>query len=167
MFKGFLTLQPIFPTVASHTAGTFNSALPALTLLRLASLWWPVSAVSLIGRKPAMSNFDKILEQVFQQIIADNAMTPEQLRDAAPSIANDIMDQIADEMRKDLRRRAPSTLRGTRRETAGFERRNLQRWRKPFNLIEMILEVAAEVGGKFNTEVRPVAFRKKTICLRR
>lgn len=108
-----------------------------------------------------MSNFDEILEQVFQQIIADNAMTPEQLRETAGSIANDVMDQIADQMRKDLRRRAPSTLRSTRRETAGFERRNLQRWRKPFNLIEMILEVAAEVGGKFNAEVRPVAIQEK------
>jgi hypothetical protein len=108
-----------------------------------------------------MSNFDEILEQVFQQIVADNAMTPEQLSEAAGSIANDVMDQIADQMRKDLRRRAPSTLRNTRRETAGFERRNLQRWRKPFNLIEMILEIAAEVGGKFNTEIRPLAIQEK------
>jgi hypothetical protein len=108
-----------------------------------------------------MSNFDEILEQVFQQIIADKAMTPEQLGEAASSIANDVMDRIADDMRKNLRRGAPATLRKTRRETAGFERRNLQRWRKPFNLIEMILEVAAEVGGKFNTEIRPLAVQEK------
>jgi Family of unknown function (DUF5677) len=108
-----------------------------------------------------MSNFDEILGRVFQQIVADNAMTPEQLSEAAGSIANGVMDQIADQMRKDLRRRAPSTLRKTRRETAGFERRNLQRWRKPFNLVEMILEVAAEVGSKFNTEVRPLAVQEK------
>jgi hypothetical protein len=87
-----------------------------------------------------MSNFDEILEQVFQRIIADNAMTPEQLGEAASSIANDVMDQIADDMRKNLRRSAPATLCKTRRETAGFERRNLQRWRKPFNLIELILD---------------------------
>lgn len=108
-----------------------------------------------------MSQFDEILEQVFQKIIADNAMTPEELGTAAASIANDVMDQMADQMRNDLKRRAPATLRTTRRETAGFERRNLQRWRKPFNLIEMILEIAAEVGGKFNTEVRPQAIQEE------
>jgi hypothetical protein len=51
-----------------------------------------------------MSNFDEILEQVFHKIIADNAMTPEQLGEAAGSIANDVMDQIAGDMRKNLRR---------------------------------------------------------------
>ena len=60
-----------------------------------------ISAGVLTRRKrPAMSNFDEILEQVFQQIIADNAMTPEQLGKAAGSIANNVMDQIADDMRK-------------------------------------------------------------------
>jgi hypothetical protein len=108
-----------------------------------------------------MSNFDEILEQVFQKIIADNAMTPEQLRETAGSIANDVMDQIADNMRKNLKRGAPATLRETRRETAGFERRNLQRWRKPFNLVELILEIATEVGSKFNNEVRPIAVQEK------
>jgi hypothetical protein len=108
-----------------------------------------------------MSNFDEILEQVFQQIIADNAMTPEQLSAAAGSVANGVMDQIADDMRKNLKRGAPATLRKTVRGTAGFERRNLQRWRKPFNLIELILEIAAEVGGKFNNEIRPIAVQEK------
>jgi hypothetical protein len=49
-------------------------------MLRSGKLSGAISAVALTRRKrPAMSNFDEILEQVFQQIIADNAMTPEQL----------------------------------------------------------------------------------------
>ncbi|MGY3610280.1 MULTISPECIES: hypothetical protein [unclassified Bradyrhizobium] len=67
-------------------------------------------------------------------------------------------------MRKDLIRLASATLRKTRRETAGLERRNLQRWRWPFNLPEIILEVAAEVYGKFNTELAPWQFKKKITC---
>jgi hypothetical protein len=70
-----------------------------------------------------MSNFDEILEQVFQQIIADNAMTPEQLGEAAGSIANDVMDQIADQCAKTLD--GARRQRCAKRETAGFERRNL------------------------------------------
>ncbi|WP_441280378.1 hypothetical protein [Tardiphaga sp. 862_B3_N1_1] len=58
-----------------------------------------------------MSEFEQIIEQVFQQIIADNAMTPEQLSEAAGLIANDVMDQVANDMRRELRRKAPSTLR--------------------------------------------------------
>jgi hypothetical protein len=39
-----------------------------------------------------MQQFEETLKQVFQQIIADNVMPPEQLREAAGSIANNIMD---------------------------------------------------------------------------
>jgi hypothetical protein len=35
------------------------------------------------------------------------------------------------------------SLRKTRRQTAGFERRKLQSWREPVNLVEIILEIAA------------------------
>ena len=95
-------------------------------------------------------SFDQILQSVFQKIIDDKLLSPEQLTDASSDITKDFIISTADTMRRDLKRRAPAMLAGTRRETSGFEKRNLQRWRKAFNLIELIWEIAAEVGNKFN-----------------
>src|SRR5438067_3520748 len=97
-----------------------------------------------------MESFNHTLNRIFQKILTDNVISEEELEKQAPRIAHDVMNQIAARIRRDLIRRASARLRETRRETRGFEKRNLQRWRKAFNLIEMLWDVAAETGGKFN-----------------
>jgi hypothetical protein len=101
-----------------------------------------------------LGSFDQMLQGVFQKIIDDKVMSLEQLSDASSDNTKNFIVSAADTMRRDLKRRAPAMLAGTRRETSGFEKRNLRRWRKAFNLIELIWEVAAEVGNKFNQDLQ-------------
>jgi hypothetical protein len=110
--------------------------------------------------QPTLSSFDQILQSVFQKIIDDKVLSLEQLSDASSDITKNFIVSAADTIRRDLKRKAPATLAGTRRETAGFEKRNLQRWRKAFNLIELIWEVAADVGDKFNKDLQGQPFAR-------
>lgn len=52
---------------------------------------------------------------------------------------------------------APDMLADRRKERAGFERRNFQRWRKAFDLIETIWVSCEELGRAFNQHHRPIA----------
>lgn len=54
---------------------------------------------------------------------------------------------------------APNMLADRRKERAGFERRNFQRWRKAFDLIETIWVSCEELGRAFNQHHRPEAVR--------
>jgi len=67
-----------------------------------------------------MDSFRHLFERIFQLVLDDRRLTEQELEQSAPRITND--DQIADRMRRELIRRAPSTLRETRRETRGFEK---------------------------------------------
>ena len=101
-----------------------------------------------------LGSFDQMLQSVFQKIIDDKLLSPEQLSDASSDITKNFIVSTADTIRRDLKRKAPAMLAGRRRETSGFEKRNIQRWRKAFNLIELIWVVAAEVGNKFNQDLQ-------------
>jgi hypothetical protein len=98
---------------------------------------------------------NQILEQVLRQLLADGVISEEELEKKAPQVAADLVKQAATAMRRDLLRQAPAALRASRRDIHGFEKRNLQRWRKAFNLIEVLWHVAAETGSDFNEEERP------------
>lgn len=54
---------------------------------------------------------------------------------------------------------APDMLADRRKERAGFERRNFQRWQKAFELIETIWVSCEELGRAFNQHHRPEAVR--------
>ena len=56
-----------------------------------------------------------------------------------------------------LLKTAPGMLADRRNERAGFERRNFQRWRKAFDLIETIWVSCEELGRAFNQHQRPIA----------
>ena len=85
---------------------------------------------------------NQILEQVLRQLLADGVISEEELEKKAPQVAADLVKQAATAMRRDLLRQAPAALRASRRDIHGFEKRNLQRWRKAFNLIEVLWHVA-------------------------
>lgn len=56
---------------------------------------------------------------------------------------------------------APDMLADRRRDREGFERRNFQRWRKAFDLIETIWVSCEELGSAFNQHRRPDAVREE------
>lgn len=56
---------------------------------------------------------------------------------------------------------APPMLLERRRQQAGFEARNLRRWRKAFDLLETIWVCCEELGSAFNGHHRPVAYEEQ------
>lgn len=56
---------------------------------------------------------------------------------------------------------APPMLAERRKQQAGFESRNHRRWRKAFDLIEMIWVCCEEVGRAFNEHYRPLAVQEQ------
>lgn len=62
---------------------------------------------------------------------------------------------------KTLMKGAPKMLRRRRRTNAGFEKRNLRRWKAAFDLMEVIWVCCEEIGGNFNLHFRPQAFEEQ------
>src|SRR6266850_7970285 len=104
-----------------------------------------------------MGHFEQILATLVEKALTDLAIPEDQIESARGGIAQDIMAQFTEEMRDDLLRRAPAILKRERRDTQGFEKRNLERWRSAFDLVELIWIVAAELGSNFNNELRDQA----------
>ncbi|MBR1151920.1 DUF5677 domain-containing protein [Bradyrhizobium sp. JYMT SZCCT0428] len=108
---------------------------------------------------------DEALTQIFQQLLADGTLSVDQMETEGPRIAADFINKAAAVQLRDLKRRMPSSLREIRRDIRGFEKRNLQRWRRAFNLLETLYLVAAETGSDFNEAERPkIAAEKDFRC---
>lgn len=65
--------------------------------------------------------------------------------------------ESADVLLKELKSKSSKMLDERRRYEKGFEKRLFQRWKKPFDLLEMFLEIALEAGAEFNEEYREEA----------
>lgn len=62
---------------------------------------------------------------------------------------------------RSLIKSAPPMLAERRKQQAGFESRNLRRWRKAFDLFETIWVCCEELGSEFNGYNRPQAFEER------
>jgi len=60
---------------------------------------------------------------------------------------------------RSLKRSGPAMLRESRKIADGFERRNLRRWRRVFDLYEMLIAMACEIGEAHDRDARPEAIR--------
>jgi hypothetical protein len=60
-------------------------------------------------------------------------------------------------LEKTLMKRAPKMLARRRKDQAGFDNRNLHRWRPAFDLMEVIWVCCEEIGANFNRHFRPEA----------
>ncbi|WP_312218980.1 DUF5677 domain-containing protein [Brevundimonas sp.] len=81
--------------------------------------------------------------------------------DQATALAGEVIEQSFPEIYKAtvaaLDQSRPSMLKRARTDQAQFEKRNLRRWRKAFDLIDVVAEIAGEVGGAFNEHHRSTA----------
>lgn len=62
---------------------------------------------------------------------------------------------------KNLIDRAPKMLARRRKAKAGFEKRNLRRWREAFDLFETVWVCCEEIGRNFNQNFRPQAVQEQ------
>ena len=81
--------------------------------------------------------------------------------DEATALAGEVIEQSFPEIYKTtvaaLDQSRPTMLKRARADQSQFEKRNLRRWRKAFDLIEVVAEIAGEVGGAFNDHHRSAA----------
>jgi hypothetical protein len=72
------------------------------------------------------------------------------LQEAIPGIVDELSDLIPQQLKRD----APEMLRSRRKQRQSFEADPVRVWRKPLDLLEMIVAVAYEAGDDFNREYR-------------
>lgn len=93
-----------------------------------------------------LSNSDDDLEELIDRF-------SQNLTEAIPEIVSEISEPIL----KRLKRNTPSMLKDRKRQRTSFESHLAKVWRKPLNLLEMLLVIALEAGDEFNQEFRAVA----------
>lgn len=98
------------------------------------------------------------LQREFESIVRE-------VKDAGKRLTEKQMVRVAEQTTKSAGRAlyrtlietAPDMLTDRRKERESFERRNFQRWRKAFDLIETIWVSCEELGRNFNQHNRPTA----------
>lgn len=98
------------------------------------------------------------LQREFERIVRE-------VQDAGKGLTARQMERVVEQTTKSAGRdfyrglieTAPDMLADRRKEREGFERRNFQRWRKAFDLIETIWVSCEELGRDFSQHHRPTA----------
>ncbi|SPP97822.1 DUF5677 domain-containing protein [Bradyrhizobium vignae] len=109
-----------------------------------------------------MKTFEQIFEEVIVKVVEMHPdLTEQDIAGASANLLSQFIPAVARDMCKDLKRRMPQLLARARKSDAGFEKRNLKRWRKPFDLLELLWNISQEVGAKFNETERPDAVAAK------
>lgn len=99
-------------------------------------------------------DFEKIIRQAFEE---GNSLTERQIK----RIASGTVKSAGGLYYRSLIESAPPMLAERRKQQAGFELRNLRRWRKAFDLLETIWVCCEEMGSAFNGHHRPQAVQKQ------
>ena len=81
----------------------------------------------------------------------------DRLGDAVPEIVNEITKPILTRLKRD----APSILRAQKKDKKQFGKGFLRSWKKPLDLLEVLILLALEAGDDFNREFRQEASKKQ------
>jgi hypothetical protein len=99
-------------------------------------------------------DFEKIIREAFE---AGSSLTERQTE----RIASATVKSAGRLYYRSLIESAPPMLGERRKQQAGFESRNLRRWRKAFDLLETIWVCCEEMGSAFNGHNRPQAVQEQ------
>lgn len=102
----------------------------------------------------------RTIEDAFQKSLTDAYLEggdERALLEGMPSAFAEIRPFAAKQLLKALKRDARRMLKERRADTAAFERRNFKRWRKAFDLYEMLLVILGELGAEHDKDARPEA----------
>ena len=113
---------------------------------RVATEPWPMDDLQ--------HDFENIVRQAFEE---GNRLTEKQIE----HIASRTVKSAGKLYYRSLIENAPPMLAERRKQQAGFESRNLSRWRKAFDLLETIWVCCEEMGNGFNGHYRPQAVQEQ------
>src|SRR5713101_2870242 len=93
------------------------------------------------------------------EAMAKGDLNESEIENVTEKVVQRALPRVSSLMLKTLKRAAPKMLRKRGGMDAGFRRRNHRRWRRAFDLLEMMWVIAEEVGANFNETYRPEAAR--------
>jgi hypothetical protein len=99
---------------------------------------------------------DPMMEAVIQELIAQG-VTAEEVGGKLDQIIDDRLPKAAMAFLVALKKDAKRMLADQRKLRQGFEKRLLEKWSKPFDLLLMLIVTSTEAGEDYNATLRPAA----------
>ena len=104
-----------------------------------------------------MFGLQEVLESTIEEMLASanldqypNNELESSVTDMIPGLSDDIASLILVRIKKD----ASSGLKRHRRDRKGFEKRLNERWKYPFDLLDLVIALTMEAGTEFNRKFR-------------
>jgi hypothetical protein len=113
------------------------------------------------ARAAGLGELGAALNATLRDAFESSGLSEEEMSKAIEDATLEAIPKTTAAMIKALKRHAPKLLRDHRKEDAGFTSRNYRRWRKAFDLLEMMWMLSEEVGSAQNSEHRPDAAKSK------
>jgi hypothetical protein len=107
----------------------------------------------MVSKEESEDRLLNILLRILEKANIDLENADEIIKKVIP----DTLPEIADVILKELKSSAPKMLKNRRKIASGFESRLRKVWGKSFDLLEMLIVIALEVGEEFNKQFRPAA----------
>ncbi len=108
-----------------------------------------------------MDTIHNLLQEHITGLIAEGKVSDDQIQEVVDETIQGVLPEISEVLLGSLKRRAPKMLKERRGLTSGFRRRHLKRWRRAFDLLEMLYVICEEAGAEFNAETRPKSVEDK------
>lgn len=99
--------------------------------------------------------FDEAVEELASSTASEEEL--ERLADALPEQIEELLEHLPNQILSTIQEKAHEGLEERRADHAAFVERNISRWQKGFDLLELLIEIAIEAGGSFNSRLRPEA----------
>ena len=94
----------------------------------------------------AADEIQKLFEEILQEKLDERQLSMDEVEDYLTEETPRLVRELADVILPTLKQQAPTALRENREMEAGFRQRNFERWAKGFDLLELLVGVAHEVG---------------------
>lgn len=105
--------------------------------------------------------FDEAVQELAQSATSEEEL--DAISDALPDQLEDLLGHLPDQILSPIQENARDGLEERRANHAAFVSRNITRWQKGFDQLELLIEIAVEAGGSFNERLRPDAAERTDI----
>lgn len=99
--------------------------------------------------------FDEAVEELAQSATSEEEL--DAISEAIPEQIQELLGHLPDQILSSIQEKARAGLEERRTQYAEFVERNIVRWQKGFDQLELLIEIAVEAGESFNQRLRPDA----------
>ena len=101
---------------------------------------------------------DEAVEELAQSATSEEEL--DSLANAIPEQVQELLGHLPDQLLSSIQEKAREGLEERRAHHAEFVERNISRWQKGFDQLELLIEIAIEAGESFNQRLRPDAVQQ-------